>query len=111
MLRRLVRLDVAKELTFTGRVVPGTEAVELGLATRATANPREAALETARSIAQKSPTAIRHGKRLLNASGLVSLEDGLKLEEELQLSLIGSPNQLEAVKANLEKREPRFSDE
>ena len=33
-LRHLVRLDVAKELTFTGRIVRGEEAVALGLATR-----------------------------------------------------------------------------
>ena len=34
MLRRLVPLDVAKELTWTGRMVSGTDAVRLGLATQ-----------------------------------------------------------------------------
>jgi hypothetical protein len=41
----------------------------------------------------------------------VSLQDGLRLEEELQVSLMGSPNQIEAVQANLQKRDPDFSDE
>ncbi len=109
-LRRLVRLDVAKELTFTGRVVEATEAVALGLATRVSARPREEALELAREIASKSPDAIRAGLRLLNESGLTSVADGLALEEKLQLGLIGRPNQVEAVKANLEKRAPRFAD-
>ena len=109
-LRRLVRLDVAKELTWSGRVVSGTEALELGLATRVTEQPREDALELAREIASKSPDAVRAAKKLLNASGLVSLEEGLRLEEKLQAELIGSPNQVEAVKANLEKRAPRFRD-
>ncbi len=109
-LRRLVRLDVAKELTFTGRVVSGTEAFELGLATRVSESPRDDALELAREIASNSPDAVRAGKKLLNASGLVSLEDGLRLEEKLQANLIGSPNQVEAVRANLEKRPPKFSD-
>ena len=109
-LRRLVRLDVAKELTYTGRVVSGTEAVELGLATHVSDTPREAALEMAREIASKSPNAIRAGKRLLDQSGLVSVEEGLALEAKLQASLIARPNQIEAVRANMEKRDPKFED-
>jgi len=109
-LRRLVRLDVAKELTFTGRVVDGAEAVALGLATRVEADPRAAALALARDIAARSPDAIRAGKQLLDASGLVPVAEGLALEERLQRGLIGRPNQIEAVKANLEKRAPRFAD-
>lgn len=109
-LRHLVRLDVAKELTFTGRIVSGTEAVEIGLATRTSAQPLEDALAMAREIASKSPDAIRAGKRLLNSSVALPLEDGLQLEEKLQLSLIGSPNQLEAVQANMAKRAPEFAD-
>jgi enoyl-CoA hydratase/carnithine racemase len=107
-LRHLVRLDVAKELTFTGRVVSGREAVELGLATRAVDDPHAAALALARDIAGKSPGAIRAAKRLLNATVVASREDGFRLEEQLQRELIGSPNQLEAVQSNLEKRAPRF---
>jgi enoyl-CoA hydratase/carnithine racemase len=109
-LRHLVRLDVAKELTFTGRIVSGNEAVALGLATRTSAQPLDDALAMAREIAGKSPDAIRAGKRLLNAAVALSPEDGLKLEETLQLSLIGSPNQLEAVQANMAKRAPEFAD-
>lgn len=109
-LRRLVRLDVAKELTFTGRVVEGPEAVSLGLATRVEADPRAAALALARDIAGRSPDAIRAGKRLLDQSGLIPVAEGLALEASLQRGLIGRPNQIEAVKANLEKRAPRFTD-
>jgi enoyl-CoA hydratase/carnithine racemase len=107
-LRRLVRLDVAKELTFTGRILSGQEAVDLGLATHVSENPLQDATKLAQEIAQKSPDAIRAGKQLLNEAGLVTLEDGLRLEERLQLGLIGSPNQVEAVQANMEKRAPRF---
>jgi enoyl-CoA hydratase/carnithine racemase len=105
-----VRLDVAKELTFTGRKVSAKEAVDIGLATRLCEDPIAEALKAAREIADKSPHAIRAGKRLLNESGLVGIEEGLRLEETLQVGLIGSPNQLEAVAANLGKRPPRFSD-
>ena len=109
-LRRLVRLDVAKELTFTGRIVSGSEAVELGLATQLSDTPREAALELARQIATKSPDAIRAGKRLLEETGELGVEAGLLLEEELQRSVIGKPNQIESVHANRDKRDPRFED-
>ncbi len=109
-LRRLVRLDVAKELTFTGRIISGEEAVELGLATHVSTSPLEDATKLAQEIAQKSPDAVRAGKQLLNESGLLSLEDGLRLEERLQLGLIGSPNQVEAVQSNIEKRAARFKD-
>ncbi len=109
-LRRLVRLDVAKELTFTGRIVSGEEAAALGLATHLSDTPREAAFELAREIASKSPSAIRAGKRLLDASGVIAVEAGLQLEEQLQKTLLGKPNQIEAVRANAEKRDPRFVD-
>ncbi len=109
-LRHLVRLDVAKELTFTGRIVEGAESVALGLATRVSAAPLDEALAMARDIAGKSPDAIRAGKHLLNRAVVTSVEEGLRLEEKLQRGLIGSPNQLEAVQANMQKRAPQFAD-
>ncbi len=109
-MRRLPRLDVLKELTYTGRVVSGTEAVELGLATHVSDTPLEAAFELAREIARRSPDAIRAGKKLLDESGIGSVAEGLRLEAKLQAGLIGGPNQKEAVQANLEKRDPRFRD-
>jgi len=109
-LRHLVRQDVARELTYTGRIVSGTEAVELGLATRVSDTPYQAALELAREIAGRSPDAVRAAKQLLTAAPVVSVEEGLFLEEKLQRSLIGGRNQIEAVQANLEKRDPTFDD-
>jgi enoyl-CoA hydratase/carnithine racemase len=109
-LRHLVRLDVAKELTFTGRIVDATEAAGLGLVTRLADDPHAAAFALAHDIAAKSPDAIRAGKHLLNRSVLLGIEDGLRLEEQLQRGLIGSANQVEAVQANLQKRAPTFVD-
>ncbi|WP_436795934.1 crotonase/enoyl-CoA hydratase family protein [Actinospongicola halichondriae] len=108
MLPRLVGLDVAKELTFTGRMVEGTEAVQLGLATRVSDDPKAAALALAREIAGKSPEAVRAAKRLLNDSGSVPIAEQFAAERAEIAALIGSPNQVEAVMAGFEKREPRF---
>ncbi len=110
MLPRLVGLDVAKELALTGRMVSGEEAVELGLATHLADDPRAAALELAREIASKNPHAVRGVKKLVNMAGQVPLEDGFKAEERTMGSLIGSPNNLEAVTAYFEKRDPVFTD-
>jgi enoyl-CoA hydratase/carnithine racemase len=109
-LRHLVRMDVAKELTFTGRVISGSEAAELGIATHVSDTPREAALELAREIAGKSPDAIRAAKRLLNDAPYVDLRTGLEAEANLQRSIAGRPNQVESVQANLQKRAPAFVD-
>jgi enoyl-CoA hydratase/carnithine racemase len=109
-LRRLLRLDVLKQLAFTGRIVSGEEAVRLGLATEVSPQPLESAFELAREIAAKSPDAIRAAKQLLDAAVAGTEADGLALEARTQGALIGRPNQVEAVRANLEKREPRFRD-
>jgi len=110
MLRRLVPLDVAKELVWTGRTISGEEAVRLGIATRVADDPRAAALELAAVLASKSPDAIRAGKRLVNQSGLVGEAKQYLDETKEMRALIGSPNQVEAVRAGLAQREPVFAD-
>ena len=111
MLPLLVGLDVAKELTWSGRMVNGEEAVRIGLATRVSDNPLDDALALAHEIASKNPHAIRGGKRLLNESALGrSLAEQFDDERKTIGSLIGSPNQREAVTAFFEKRDPVFTD-
>jgi enoyl-CoA hydratase/carnithine racemase len=107
---RLAREDVIRELTFTGRIFSGEEALALGFATRVCADPRAEALLTAREIAGKNPDAIRAAKRLLNAAPGDDIAAGLTRESVEQARLIGSPNQAEAIRANLEKRAPSFAD-
>ncbi len=107
---RLVGLDVAKELTFTGRMVDGEEAVRLGLATRVSVDPLGDALAMAQEIAGRSPDAVRAGKRLLNTAGESSVADGFRAERREIAALIGSRNQVEAVTAFFEKREALYTD-
>jgi enoyl-CoA hydratase/carnithine racemase len=109
-LPRLVRLDVAKELTFTGRVFSGTEAAQLGVVTRVSDDPLTAARELAAEIAARSPDAIRSAKRLFDTAWHGTAEQTLALEAELQLGLIGSPNQLAAVTAGFTKEPAEFQD-
>ena len=109
-LRRLVPLDVAKKLIFSGEPISGEQAVALNLGTELSEQPLEDAFSLARVIASRSPDAVRAAKRLLNASGLVSLEEGLANEFRATAGLMGGANQIEAVRARLQKREPNFVD-
>ncbi len=109
-LRDVVPLDVAKELTFTGRILNGEEAKAVGLVTHVADDPLAAAMALAEEIASKSPDAVRAGKRLYETSWHADARTGLELESTLQMELIGSANQIEAVKANFAKRDPNFED-
>jgi len=109
-LLRLVRPDVAKELMFTGRVMSGEDAARIGLATRLSADPLSEAKELARAIAAQSPDAIRAAKKLCDRAPGMSVADALSLETELQLGLLGTPNQMAAVQAAMTKKPARFED-
>lgn len=109
-LPQLVRADIAKELTFTGRIVYGEEAAELGLVTRVAESEREAAIELASQIAGRSPDAIRAIKGLYDATRQTTSEVSLRTETEHVRTLFGSPNQLEATRAAIAGERPSFVD-
>ncbi len=106
----LVGLDVAKELVYTAKRISGTEAHEIGLVTHLSDDPVAEATALAETIAAKSPHAIRAAKRLMNAAPKLSYADGFAAERLEISQLVGSPNQVEAVMANMEKRPPAFTD-
>ena len=109
-LPRLVRFDVAKELVLTARVVEAAEAVEIGLGTRLADDPLAAARELAARIAALSPDATRRAKALLEGGWAAPAAESLALEERLQRELLGSPNQLEAIRAGLAREPGSFQD-
>jgi enoyl-CoA hydratase/carnithine racemase len=109
LLRHLVRDDLIRELTYTGRVFSGEEALAMGVVTRVCDDPVSEAMETARQIAARNPDAIRADKRLLNAAPYLSAQQGLIEESLEQQRIIGTPNQVEAVMSEMEKRPANFS--
>jgi enoyl-CoA hydratase/carnithine racemase len=109
-LPRLVGIDVAKELTYTGRVFSGDEALALGVVTRVAGDPLSEALSLAHEIASKSPDAVRAAKRLFDESWTGTAAETLALEASLQRDLLGSPNQLAAVTAGFTKQPAEFVD-
>lgn len=110
VLSQLVRPDVAKELTFTARQFDGAEAHALGVVTRLADDPHAAAIELATEIAARSPHAVRGAKALYNRLFALHAAEQFAAEREVINGLIGTPNQIEAITANLEKRQPVFTD-
>ncbi len=109
-LPRLAGIDVAKELTYTGRVISGEEAHRLGLVTHLADEPLRAALELAAEIAARSPDAIRAAKRLYDDAWTGAPAQTLALEASLQVGLVGKPNQLAAVTAGASRQPVEFVD-
>lgn len=108
--RNLVRWDRLRELAYSGRIVDGREASEIGLVTEVHDDPLAAAEATAIGIARHSPDAIRAMKKMFNECQELDSGSSLALEAELQMRVMSGPNQLEAVRANVAGREADFQD-
>ena len=108
--RTLARDDVLRELTYSAREFDGAEAERLGFVTRLADDPLGEAMALARTIAARSPEAVRGAKRLYNLAADADAAAILAAETAEQIGLIGSPNQREQVRANLEKRIAAFHD-
>lgn len=110
LMRHLAAEDVVRELTYTGRIFSAEEALSYRLVTRVFDDPHAEAMKTAREIAARSPFAIRAAKRLLNEAVACDAGAGLATERREQHALIGSPNHIEAVAANVAGRPANFVD-
>ena len=110
LMRELARSDIVRELAMTGRIFSGAEALAYGFATGLHADPLAAARSTAKEIAARNPDAVRAIKRLLNATADADSAAILLAESKEQAKLIGSPNQIEAVRSGMEGRSGRFVD-
>lgn len=110
MLPRVVGLPRAAEMLFTGRMVTGAQAAEIGLANYAVA-PEEVldkAWELAREIAACAPAAVRMIKRSLYRHVNWDPRPAGEYEAHCQSRTIEMEDSKEGVRALLEKREPRF---
>lgn len=110
LMRHIARDDIIRELTYTGRIFSAEEALAYGFATRLSADPYAEAISVAREIADKSPTAIRAGKRIINSIPSLDAAGILLAESVEQDKLMGGAHQKEAIIANMEKRRPVFQD-
>lgn len=103
-----VRDDALRELAYTAREFDAEEGQRLGFVTNIAHDPHAEALALARAIAGRNPQAIRAAKRLANLEA--DAGETLLAESREQAALLRTPNQIEAVMANMQKRPPAFSD-
>ncbi|MEM6727959.1 MAG: crotonase/enoyl-CoA hydratase family protein [Pseudomonadota bacterium] len=107
-LPRLMGADRAKLLMMTGQELNGEDALNMGLVTEVAEEPMARAREIAAAIMGRSPDSVAASKKLVERAWPGPGQEGLVLEAELQTALMGGPNQIEAVMANMQKRPPRF---
>jgi enoyl-CoA hydratase/carnithine racemase len=106
LLRELLPIDMAKELTMTGRIVDAEEGKALGLVTHVSEDPMAHARRLVAEIEARSPDAVAAGKFLLQEAWSASEHGALAAERRWQRRVIGRENQRIAV-TNNQKREGR----
>lgn len=107
-LPELLRPDALRRLTYTAEELPATQALQLGLVSELADDPLARANELAQSIAARSPSAIRAAKRLITAAYALPEAEVLLRESREQTDLIGKPDQMEVIAANMAGRAPKF---
>lgn len=108
LLRELIPIDRAKELTMTGRILSGTEAHALGLVSHLDDAPLQRAEQLLAEIGTRSPDAIAAAKFLMQEAWNSGESGALSAERRRQRQLLGSPNQRIAVKSNMQKVDAAF---
>lgn len=108
LLRELVPLDVAKELTFTGRVIDAQAAHALGLVSHVSADPMVYAKALVAEILARSPDAVAAGKFLMQSAFNTDESDALGAERRWQWRVIGRANQRIAVARNMKSPDAAY---
>lgn len=106
----LIGLNRAKALIYTGTVVQGPEAVEMGLALRSCSieDLMPLAMNLARELADKAPLSLKLAKKMLQENGLLNLQTVLKKETESILNCMETADWHEGIRSFMEKRKPIF---
>ncbi|MGI0071604.1 MAG: enoyl-CoA hydratase-related protein [Thermoplasmata archaeon] len=110
-LPRLVGAAKAKELIFTGAMIPAAEALRIGLVNKTVPAGQElrAARDLAHTIAQRSPKAVRAAKRAIVEGLEGPLGAGIENETKLfETEVLPSEDLGEGIAAFVERRPPRF---
>lgn len=110
MLANQIGREYTADLVFTGRTVDGTEAHRIGMVSRLSDDPLAAARGSAESIARRNPEAIRQAKRLIRNTPPAPTAESLADEGRVLEYLQYSANQIEAVAAQRERRDPVFTE-
>jgi len=111
-LMRLVGMQKTRRMLYTGEAIDAAEALRLGAVESVVPREklREEAMSLARTIAAKSPKALRLAKWSLNGIELLDVKKSYRFEQGFTLELYTSPDSQEARDAFVEKRDARFDE-
>jgi enoyl-CoA hydratase len=110
MLARLVPKSRGRMIVFTGQRYPASELYRLGVL-EACVPPEQlmpTAMKIARTIAEKSPLAIRLAKQAYNVCEQMPQREGYRFEQNITVQLSKTEDAQEAQRAFAEKRKPVF---
>ena len=107
-LPRLVGPAWAKDMLLTGRSVDANEALSIGLVNRISGDITETIAELSAQITGGSPIGVRYAKEAVGKGIDLTLEQGLRLEADLNVILQSTSDRAEGLKSFLEKRPPKF---
>ena len=107
---RAIGKSKAMDLCLTGRMMDAAEAERCNLVSRVfpAAELVDEAIKIAAKIAGQSRVASVMAKRAVNAAFETTLNEGVRMERALFLSLFGTADQKEGMAAFAEKRRPVF---
>lgn len=113
LLPRMIGLHKAKEIAFLGDVLSAEEAQEYGIVNRVVpaADLEKVVADLAGRIAAQPPMQISIMKRQLNQALSLSMSDALEHEDIAQSLAFSSRDTAEAMRAFVERRDPRFTGE
>ena len=111
LLPRRIGMHRAKELALLAEIISANDALEMGLINRVLPDGEVDAFvdNWARKLAAGPPIALAQTKRLLNNSLNVTLEEALDDEAAAQTINFATSDTAEAMRAFIEKREPKFT--
>jgi len=112
-LMRLFGMQKTRRMLYTGEPIDAREALRLGGVESVVplAQLRDEAMSLARTIAGKSPKALRLGKWSLNGIELLDIKQSYRFEQGFTLELYTSPDSQEARDAFVQKRDADFSND
>jgi enoyl-CoA hydratase len=109
-LPRHIGKNRAKEMIFTGKMVPAAEAQAMGLVNKVCAQDElmDDVLNVAKIIVSKGKVSLRAAKQAINTGMDVDLKTGCRIEIDAFAICLASPDAKEGTQAFLEKREADF---
>ena len=106
----IIGIVKAKELIYTGKVISGRDAVDLGIALKSFPVKQllNSTIALAKELSEKAPVSMMFAKKRLQNAKLLNIQEVLKHETEAILSCMETEDWHEGIEAFMGKRKPVY---